>query len=120
MNTIYSVHENTRDIRDAALVLVSIALVIALMAAGPQAGEGLSSLVGGFTAWGEQAPDAALTVGRTAAFAADERYWDTNCAHGWSAASACSEIARKVQSCRISLQSAYCSAYDIYIESLRK
>lgn len=116
MNTISSVHETTRDIRDVALVLVSLALVIALMAAGPQAGEALSSFSGTVSAWTDTSPDATLTLGRGPVFAADQRYWDANCAHGWHGDAGCAEITQRVQSCRISLASAYCSAYDRYMQ----
>lgn len=120
MSTISSVHETTRDMWDAALVVVGLVLVIVLMAAGPHAGEALSSFSRAVTAWSDQTADTSFAVGHTAVFAADQRYWEANCSHGWSGDATCAEIAQRVQSCRISLDSAYCSAYDSYLQSFSK
>lgn len=118
MYTISSMHEDARDSRDASLVLVSLVLVLLLLAFGPQAGEVLSSMDRAVAAWGDNSVAASLPAGNNPVFAVDQRYWDANCSHGWVPNSACAEIAQRVQSCQISLASAYCSSYDSYMKGL--
>jgi hypothetical protein len=57
-----------------------------------------------------------LSANSTPSFAADQRYWEANCSHGWTSGSACEDIALRSQSCVISVESAYCSAYKDYMK----
>lgn len=61
-----------------------------------------------------------VSIHTEASFATDQEYWDTNCAYGWSSDSMCEEIVSRVQSCSISLDSAYCSQYANYLQTYLK
>jgi hypothetical protein len=53
-------------------------------------------------------------------FAADQRYWDANCSHGWSSDARCDSIVAKAQSCSASVSSGYCSEYTNYLKAYNK
>jgi len=57
-----------------------------------------------------------LSANSTPSFAADQRYWEANCNHSWTSGSACEDIALRSQSCVVSIESAYCSAYAEYMK----
>ena len=61
-----------------------------------------------------------LSANSTPSFAADQRYWGSNCSHGWSSDAACDDIVLRSQSCAVSVNSAYCSAYESYMQDLTK
>lgn len=63
---------------------------------------------------------AGLSLNSEFSFAADQRYWSENCDSGWSSDSVCDAIVARTQSCTISVDSAYCSAYESYLQQFRK
>ena len=59
---------------------------------------------------------AGLSLNSNVSFSADERYWDTNCSIGWSSDAVCDAIVARTQACSTSVNSAYCSAYENYLQ----
>lgn len=70
-----------------------------------------SNLLGSY----DSAP-AALSASSQPSFAADQQYWNSNCSHGWNSDSGCDAIVTRTQSCSISVNSAYCSEYESYMQ----
>jgi hypothetical protein len=62
--------------------------------------------------------NASVSTNAGYSFSADHQYWTANCSRGWSSNSTCDEIVVRSQSCSISTESAYCSAYDKYLKQL--
>ena len=63
---------------------------------------------------------AGLTLNSKVSFATDQLYWSEHCDSGWSSNSVCDAIVARTQSCSASVDSAYCSAYESYLEQLNK
>ena len=63
---------------------------------------------------------AGLTLNSEVSFASDQRYWSENCDAGWSSNSVCDAIVARAQSCTASVDSAYCSAYEKYLQEFIK
>jgi hypothetical protein len=61
---------------------------------------------------------AGLSLNGEVSFASDQRYWSTYCDSGWSSDSGCDAIVARAQSCTTSVDSAYCSAYESYLQQL--
>jgi hypothetical protein len=59
---------------------------------------------------------AGLSVNQEISFSSDLQYWDANCSQGWGNDAMCNNIAARAQSCSISMDSAYCSAYNTYMQ----
>lgn len=59
---------------------------------------------------------AGLTLNSEVSFASDQQYWSEYCDSGWSSDSACDAILARSQSCTASVDSAYCSAYQSYLQ----
>jgi hypothetical protein len=117
MSTISSKQEKRHGLVDPVYALVFLILILALLLVGPFAGNASSSISGALGAL-SGAP-AVLSDSSEVSFTADQQYWDANCTGGWSSDSACGAIVQRVQSCSISTASAYCSAYDLYLEPFR-
>jgi hypothetical protein len=65
-------------------------------------------------------PSVRVSVDKAPSFASDQKYWEANCTRGWSSDSLCNTIAARTQSCELSADSAYCSAYKNYLEMVNK
>ena len=63
-----------------------------------------------------EAAPAGLSINSQVSFATDQRYWSEYCDSGWSADAACDAIVARTQSCSASVDSAYCSAYESYLQ----
>jgi hypothetical protein len=61
-----------------------------------------------------------LSANSTPSFAADQRYWESNCSHGWSSDSTCENIELRSQTCVNSINSVYCSEYESYLQNFAK
>jgi hypothetical protein len=61
---------------------------------------------------------AGLSLNSTVSFASDKLYWSEYCDSGWSADAACDAIVARTQACSTSVDSAYCSAYESYLQEL--
>ena len=63
---------------------------------------------------------AGVSVNSVVSFASDQQYWEANCTNGWSSDATCDAIVQRAQSCSASVDSAYCSAYDKYLQTFSK
>lgn len=117
MSTISSKQEKRHGLVDPVYALVFLVLILALLLVGPFAGIASNSISGALGAL-SGAP-VGLSDNSQVSFMADQQYWDANCTRGWSSDSTCETIVQRVQSCSISKASAYCSAYDLYLEPFR-
>jgi hypothetical protein len=61
---------------------------------------------------------AGLSLNSEVSFAADQRYWAEYCDSGWSSNAVCDAIVARSQACTASVDSAYCSAYEKYLQEL--
>lgn len=61
-----------------------------------------------------------LSTNSTPSFAADQRYWESNCSHGWSSDSTCDDIELRSQGCVDGINSIYCSEYKSYLQNFAK
>ena len=59
---------------------------------------------------------AGLTLNSEVSFATDQRYWSESCDSGWSSDAACDAIVARTQACSVSVDSAYCSSYESYLQ----
>ena len=115
MSTLSSKQEKRHALVDPVYVLAFLVLVLALLLVGPFAGNASNSIRGIVSGWSGAPSNASANV----SFSADQQYWEANCAHGWSSDSGCQSIVERVQSCSISTASAYCSAYEAYMQPFR-
>ena len=116
MSTISSKQEKRHGLVDPVYVLVFLVLILALLLVGPFAGNASNSISGAF---GALSGSPSVSTSAVVSFTADQQYWDANCTGGWSSESACETIVNRIQSCSISTESAYCSAYDAYLQQFR-
>ena len=63
---------------------------------------------------------AGLALNSQVSFAADQLYWSENCESGWSEDATCDAIVARAESCSISVESAYCSAYESYLQEFNR
>ena len=61
-----------------------------------------------------------ISANGVVSFSSDQQYWESNCGHGWTSDTTCDVIVQRTQSCSASVDSAYCSAYDKYLQALTK
>ena len=117
MATISSKQEKRHALVDPIYVLVFLVLLLALLLIGPFNGNTSSSINGVLGVLGG-AP-AGVSASGDVSFTSDQQYWDANCSHGWSSDSTCESIVLRSQSCVTNVDSAYCSAYDNYLQQFR-
>ncbi len=117
MATISSKQDKRHALVDPIYVLGFLVLFLALLLLGPLSGSTSNSISGALGTLGD-AP-AGVPAGSNVTFASDQQYWDANCSSGWSSDSTCENIVQRVQTCSISTTSAYCSAYDLYLQPFR-
>ena len=118
MATYSSKQEKRQVFGNYVPVLVSVLLVGALVVLAPLNASFYSSLNGIFGTW--TSADSVYSNAEVISFSADQTYWDANCTHGWNADAACDGILSRVQSCAISVTSAYCASYEDYMQGLFK
>ena len=63
---------------------------------------------------------AGLSLNSQVSFAADQGYWSEYCESGWSTDAICDAIVARAQACSISAESAYCSAYESYLQEFNR
>lgn len=117
MATISSKQEKRHALVDPFYVLVFIVLILALLLLGPLSGNISNSISSALGVLGG-AP-AGVSASSDVTFASDQQYWDANCSHGWSSDSTCETIVQRVQTCSVSITSAYCSEYALYLQPFR-
>jgi hypothetical protein len=67
----------------------------------------------------ESAP-AGLSLNSEVSFTADKQYWSEYCDSGWSSDATCDAIFARTQSCTTSVDSAYCSNYEKYLQEFNR
>ena len=100
------------------LIFVFVALVLVFLILVPINSSRYNSFSGAFQHFGS-AP-AGSSTDQEISFTSDLQYWDANCSQGWSNDAECDNIAARAQSCSISMDSAYCSAYNTYMQQNTK
>jgi hypothetical protein len=117
MSTISSNQEKRHGLVNPMYVLFFFVLILVLLLVGSFASNASNSISGALEAL-SGAP-AGVSAGANVSFTADQQYWDANCTGGWSSDSTCETIVQRVQSCSISTDSTYCSAYELYLQTFR-
>ena len=117
MSTISTKHGKRQPIVEPTFVLAFLVLILALLAFTPFTDNLYNSVGNAMRSF--ESTSTSLSANKVVSFAADQQYWDTNCDHGWSSDSTCDAIVSRSQSCTISLDSAYCAAYESYLEQFR-
>lgn len=117
MSTISSNQRRRRGAIDPLYILAFLVMVLALLVSAPFNDKTYDS----FSTVSESSGDASvsLSLTRKASFASDLQYWNANCSHGWTPGSPCQDIVAKTKSCATSVNSAYCSEYDSYLQQFR-
>ncbi len=116
MSIITSNQPKRQSIVDPIFLLFISVLVVLLVFAMAAANR---NLIGNLLQTHDNAP-AGLTLNSQVSFASDQRYWSENCDNGWSSNSVCDAIVARAQSCTASVDSAYCSAYESYLQEFKK
>lgn len=114
MSIITSNQPKRQTIVDPIFILFVSVLVVLLIFAFTSANR---NLIGNLLQSYDNAP-AGLSINSEVSFASDQRYWSEYCDSGWSSDSVCDAIVARTQSCTISVDSAYCSAYESYLQEL--
>lgn len=99
-------------------MLVSVLIIGALVILAPLNASFYSSMNGILGAW--NSADNVYANAEVISFSADQTYWDANCDHGWTSDATCDGILSRVQSCTISVASAYCASYENYMQGFLK
>ena len=114
MSSISSRQVKGQGLVDRILVLVSLVVIGTLMLLDPRTGKIDITISNARETLGSTAGS---TVSReVVSFTSDEQYWSANCSHGWSSDSTCDLLVARARSCAVSVDSAYCSEYDAYMQ----
>ena len=116
MSIITSNQQKRQSIVDPIFILFLSVLVVLLVFAVAAANR---NLIGNLLQTYDNTP-AGLTMNSEVSFASDQRYWAEYCDSGWSSDPACDAIVARAQACTASVDSAYCSAYESYLQELGK
>jgi len=116
MSIITSIHQKRNYLLDPILILFITTLILLTFFA-VFTGNVEHILNSWWTAF-DNAPTR-VSVDQAPSFAADQAYWEANCSPGWASDAACEVIALRSQSCQASVDSAYCSAYDNYLNQFK-
>lgn len=101
---------------DSMSIVVLLVLIVTLLIA-PFTAEIYESL--GAALGNLRTAPVSLSAKSDAVFVVDLQYWNANCSNGWSSDLTCDAIVARSQSCAISLDSAYCSEYNNYLQQAR-
>ena len=112
MSIISSKPQAHRTLIDPILVLFLFNIVLLMFFALSTGSPDLDGLFGSSV---NRSPE--LSLSSEPSLAADQQYWAANCTDEWSADSLCETITLRTQSCSISVDSAYCSQYDAYLQT---
>ena len=113
MSIITSNQQKRQTTLDPIVILfVSVLLVLLVFAISAANGNFLVEKVFQF----RHGATAELSLNNQVSFAADQLYWSEYCESGWSADATCDAIVARAESCSISAESAYCSAYEDYLQ----
>ena len=118
MSTITSKHTKRQAVIDPIFLLAILFLVLTTIIFAPINGNTFNPFGNMLGSFGNTSTT--LSANTTVSFAYDQAYWDANCSHGWSADATCDVIVQRSQSCAISADSAYCAAYERYLQNFMK
>lgn len=116
MSIITSNQPKRQSVVDPIFILFLSVLVVLLIFAFAAANR---NLIGTVLQTHESAP-AGLSLNSEVSFSADRQYWAEFCDSGWSSDSVCDAIFARAQACTVSVDSAYCSAYETYLQELNR
>ena len=116
MSILTSNQSKRQTILDPIFLLFMSVLVVLLIFAFAAANR---NLIGDILQPYDSAP-AGLSLNSEVSFASDQRYWSESCDAGWSSNPVCDAIVARAQSCTASVDSAYCSAYENYLQEFSK
>lgn len=114
MATFSSKQEKKQGISNQMIALLAVALIGAFVIFGSLNAAlyySINNVLASF-----DSPDS-VSVNTDASFTSDKKYWSDNCSHGWSSDATCETIVARVQSCQLSLASAYCTSNENYMQA---
>ena len=114
MATYSSKQEKKQGISNQMIALLVVALIGAFVIFGPLNATLYHSINNVLAIF--DSPDG-VSVNTDASFTSDQNYWSDNCSHGWSSDATCDAIVSRVQSCQLSLASAYCTSNENYMRA---
>ena len=114
MSIITSNEPKRQTMIDPILIMFISVLIVLLVFAVSAANR---NLIGSMLQTYDNVP-AGLSLNSEVSFAADQRYWAEYCDSGWSSNAVCDAIVARSQACTASVDSAYCSAYEKYLQEL--
>lgn len=114
MSIITSNEPKRQSIVDPIFILFISVLVVLLVFAVSAANR---NLIGSMLQTYDNIP-VGLSLNSDVSFASDQRYWAEYCDSGWSSNAVCDAIVARAQACTTSVDSAYCSAYEKYLQEL--
>lgn len=114
MSIFTSNQQKRQNVVDPIFILFLSVLVVLLIFAFSAANR---DSIGNVLKTFESAP-AASSLNREVSFSVDQQYWAEYCDSGWSSDSVCDAIVTRTQACAVSVDSAYCSAYETYLQEL--
>ena len=118
MSTLTSKQEKRQGLVDPVLILALLVVLLTFAVFSPLSNSAASAFGNALGSFGNTST--ALSGSNTVSFAYDQAYWDANCTHGWSEAATCDAIVQRSQSCSFSVDSAYCAAYETYLQQFTK
>ena len=116
MSIITSNQPKRQTLIDPIFILFVSVVVVLLIFAFTAANR---NLIGNVLQTSVNAPSG-LSLNSEVSFASDQRYWSEYCDSGWSSDPVCDAIVARAQSCTASVESAYCSAYENYLQEFSK
>jgi hypothetical protein len=118
MTAISSKHRKRQRLVDPVLALLLLIAILTFAMLTPFNGNASDTLESMFGSFGNSSTT--LSGSNTVSFAYDQAYWNSSCSHGWSDNATCDVIVQRAQSCAISVDSAYCAAYEAYLKDFTK
>jgi hypothetical protein len=118
MSTISSKHGKQQGLVDPVYVLTLLVLILTFAVFTPFNSNVSNAFGNAFGSFGNTST--VLSGSNTVSFAYDQAYWDASCSHGWAGNAACDAIVQRSLSCAISVDSAYCAAYETYLQKFTK
>jgi hypothetical protein len=117
MSTISPNQTKSQGLIDPIFILAVLVVILTFVVFAP-ANNLYNSVENTLGSFGNTA--AGLTASSVVSFSSDQQYWEENCSRGWSSDATCDVIVQRTQYCSVSVESAYCSAYDKYLQALAK
>lgn len=117
MSTISPKQTKSQGIIDPVFILAVLVVILTFVMFAP-ANHLYNSVESALGSFGSTST--ALSANKVVSFSSDLQYWESSCSHGWSSDATCDVIVQRTQSCANSVDSAYCSAYEEYLQEVSK